>query len=97
MASSWVQSTAITKSPSGVDVASQCSPSLENDSLEIISLFVLIVIPSTSSSPFSRHATASYEHHKLAIGQNNRGKEIICEKYEFKKMIYMEYFTHRMR
>ncbi len=59
MASSWVQSTATTTSPSGVEVDSHWEPSREKESLEMSSSLAVMVRPSKSSVPFSRMATAS--------------------------------------
>jgi hypothetical protein len=51
---------ATTTSPSIDEEASQLSPDLENDSLEIISVLVSICIPSKVKVELWRQATASY-------------------------------------
>jgi hypothetical protein len=52
---------ATTTSPSAVADASQLSPDLEKDSLEIISVLVSIGIPSNVKMGSWRQATASYK------------------------------------
>ena len=51
MASSCVQSTATIQPPSGLEADSQLAPSRAKDSLELTSVFVLMVTP-TLSVPF---------------------------------------------
>jgi hypothetical protein len=59
MASSCVQSNTTTQDPSADGVASQLSPSLENENLDNNSVAASSSMSSTTSFPSSRHLTAS--------------------------------------